>query len=413
MTLFVLVGVAIVGSQLAGRLRSQATLGARSARENAALAALAQTLAQVSDAGSTAEVICSETARLLDVNTVVLGQHDGQIVIAGAYPPRNTLGPIDVAAADWAFSHGEPTGCDTSTLNASDWQYHPLKTSLGILAVLGIARDDGKTPVPSDRAVLLATIIGQAALAHERIWLENDMRELSVLNERDRLRATLLSSIGHDLRTPLTSVVAAAEALPVEGEHASLVETIRSEARRLNRFFDDLVDMTRIESGALNIVPEATDLTDAVSAAVHDMRKALGDRPVQLAVPANLPLVLADPKLLHHILINLLDNVAKYAEPGTPVTIEGRRATDKLTLSVLDEGPGLPPGGERALFERFARVEGSDRVGGTGLGLAIVKGFADAMGLSVTAFNRAERLGACFSIIFPDNLVISPRQNPS
>ena len=412
-TLFVLVGVAIVGSQLAGRLRSQATLGARSARENAALAALAQTLAQVSDAASTAEVICSETARLLDVNAVVLGQHDGRIVIVGAHPPRNTLEAIELAAADWAFKHGEPTGCETGTLNASDWQYHPLRTSLGILAVLGIARDDGKAPVPSDRAVLLATIIGQAALAHERIRLENDVRELSVLNERDRMRATLLSSIGHDLRTPLTAVVAAAEALPAEGEHALTIVTIRTEAQRLNRFFDDLVDMTRIESGALNVVPEATDLTDAVSMAVHDMRKVLGERHVQLGVPPDLPLVLADPKLLHHILINLLDNVAKYAGAGTPVTIEAHRAPDRLILSVLDQGSGLPPGGEQALFGRFERVEGSDRVGGTGLGLAIVKGFADAMGLSVTASNRADISGACFSIIFPNDSLISPRQGPA
>ena len=133
----------------------------------------------------------------------------------------------------------------------------------------------------------------------------------------------------------------------------------------------------------------------------------------QLAVPPDLPLVLADPKLLHHILINLLDNVAKYAGPGTPVTIEGRREPDRLTLSVLDEGPGLPPGGERDLFERFTRVEGSDRVGGTGLGLAIVKGFADAMGLSISASNRADGPGACFSIIFPGNLVIPPRQGPA
>jgi len=412
-TLFVLVGVAIFGSQLAGRLRSQATLGARSARENAALAALAQTLAQVSDAASTAEAICSETARLLDVSTVVLGRREGQIAIVGAHPPRDSLGAIDIAAADWAFNHGEPTGCDTGTLNASDWQYHPLKTSLGILAVLGIARDDGKTPVPSDRAILLATIIGQAALAHERIWLENDVRELSVLNERDRLRATLLSSIGHDLRTPLTAVVAAAEALPAVGEYALTIETIRTEAQRLNRFFDDLVDMTRIESGALNVVPEATDLTDAVSVAVHDMRKVLGERRVQLTVPPDLPLVLADPKLLHHILINLLDNVAKYAGAGTPVTIEARRPPDGLILSVLDQGPGLPPGGEQALFGRFERVEGSDRVGGTGLGLAIVKGFADAMGLGVTASNRADVSGACFSIIFPNDGLISPRQGPA
>lgn len=410
LTLFFLTVVAIVASQLAGRLRSQATLGARSARENAALAALAQTLAQVSDAESTAAVICSETARLLDVQTVVLGQRNGQITIVGSNPPRATLDPVDIAAADWAFSRGEPTGRDTRTLNASDWQYHPLKTSLGVLAVLGIARDDGKTPVSTDRAVLLTTIIGQAALAHERLWLEKDMRELTVLNERDRLRATLLSSIGHDLRTPLTAVVAAAHALPEREDAKEQVETIKSEAQRLKRFFDDLIDITRIESGALNVVPEATDLTDAASAAVHDIRKALEPRRIKLAIPPDLPLILVDPRLLHHILINLLDNVVKYTDTETAVTIEARRAADGLTLSVLDEGPGLPPGGENVLFERFARVEGSDRVGGTGLGLAIVKGFAEAMGLGVTAVNRPDRTGACFSISVPNELLILPQK---
>lgn len=411
LTFFSLTVVAIVASQLAGRLRTQATIGARSARENAALAALAQTLAQVSDAASTATAVCSETSRLLDVNTVLLGQQDGQIAIIGSHPPRVALDPVDIVAADWAFSHGEPTGHDTKTLNASDWQYHPLKTSLGVLAVLGIARDDGKTPVPADRVVLLTTIVGQAALAHERLWLERDMRELTVLNERDRLRATLLSSIGHDLRTPLTAVVAAAQMLPENVEAKEQVETIKIESARLKRFFDDLVDMTRIESGALNIVPEATDLTDAVSAAVHDMRKALESRKVKLAIPPDLPLVLVDPKLLHHILINLLDNAAKYTAADTVVTIEARRTPDGVTLAVLDEGPGLPPGGESALFERFARVEGSDRVGGTGLGLAIVKGFAEAMGLGVAATNRPDRTGACFSVSIPGGLLIVPKTN--
>lgn len=411
LTFLLLTVVAIVASQLAGRLRSQATIGARSARENAALAALAQTLAQVSDGENTAAAICSETARLLDVHTVVLGQRDGQVAIMGSHPPRITLDPVDIVAADWAFSHGEPTGRDTRTLNASDWQYHPLKTSLGVLAVLGIARDDGKPPIPADRAVLLTTIIGQAALAHERLWLEKDMRELTVLNERDRLRTTLLSSIGHDLRTPLTAVVAAAQMLSDSDEAKEQVETIKSEAKRLQRFFDDLIDITRIESGALNIVPEATDLTDAVSAAVHDMRKALEPRQVRLAVPPTLPLVLVDPKLLHHILINLLDNAAKYTAADTVVTIEARRTPDSVVLAVLDEGPGLPPGGEGILFERFARIEGSDRVGGTGLGLAIVKGFAEAMGLGVSAANRPDRVGACFSISIPGELLIVPRKS--
>ncbi|PZO90545.1 MAG: histidine kinase [Sphingomonas sanxanigenens] len=404
-TVVVLLAVATFASKLAGQLRSRAALGVRSARENAAVAGFAQTLARVSDAESTADAICEEVARLLDVNAIILARNPegGAPRILAAHPPVERLDPVDIAAVDWAFARGEAAGHGSSTLNAADWQFHPLKTSLGVLAVLGVAREDGADPVPSDRALLLATLVGQAALAHERIALESEMRDLSMLKERDRLRTALLSSIGHDLRTPLTVIAAAVEALKAEIPRSETLPILKSETQRLRRFLDDLLDMARIDAGALHLAPEATDLTDAVASAVHDLRGTLDSDAVDLAVPPTLPLVNADPRLLHHILVNLLANAAQHG--GGAIRIEAARRQGGLTLSVLDRGPGLADDRIATIFDTFQRGDGQDRTGGSGLGLAIVKGFADAMHVRVYATNR-EGGGAAFTLDFDEAHVV-------
>jgi len=341
--------------------------------------------------------VCAEVARLLGVSTVLLARERGVIETVGASPPGPLLGSLDIAAADWAFDRGEMTGRDSGTLTASDWQFHPLETALGVLGVLGVARQRGGDPVPADKRVLFTTLLGQAALAHERLKLEANAREVGALQQRDDLRATLLSSIGHDLKTPLTAVVAAADELAtVHGESATAA-TLKSQARRLRRVFDDLVEMTRIEAGAL----------DAVAAAAQDLRAELAGHPLVLDVPPTLPLVDADPRLLHHILINLLGNAAKFSQPGSAITVQARRVPDHLVLAVLDAGPGLPAGFENTLFDRFTRVDGDDRSGGTGLGLAIVKGFAQAMALGVSARNRPEG-GSAFEVKWPESQIRRP-----
>ena len=406
-TVVVLIAVAVLTSHLAGRARAQALLGGRSARENAAIAGFAKTLGALSDETETAQAICAEVARVLDVETVLLVRDATVNRLAAACPPASRLSAIENAAVDWVFDRGEPAGRGTGTLTASEWQFRPLATSLGVLAVLGIARGDTGEPISADRMLLLTSLIDQAALAHERLRLEAEMRAVASVRDRDELRATLLSSIGHDLRTPLTAIGAAADALADGGRDAALVATIRDQARRLARFFDDLIEITRIESGALAVRMEPIDLTDAVASAVHDMRTALSGRSIELDVPPNLPLVRADPRLLGHILINLIDNAAKFGTPATPIRFEGRRGPDGVNLTVIDRGPGLPDGMERRVFDRFHRLEGSDRTGGTGLGLAIVKGFAHAMHLVVTAANRDDGNGASFTILFPQAAVLA------
>ena len=168
--------------------------------------------------------------------------------------------------------------------------------------------------------------------------------------------------------------------------------------------------MARVEAWALKLRIEPVDLTDAVASAVHDVRATLEGHAINLEVSPRLPLVLVDPQLFHHCLLNLLDNAGRYADPGTPITIVGERRRDSLILSVRDEGPGLPPGSEDSVFETFHRLDGSDRTTtGTGLGLAIVKGFAEGMGLTVCAANRDDRQGADFSIEFPQQLLVLER----
>jgi two-component system sensor histidine kinase KdpD len=327
-------------------------------------------------------------------------------VVQAASGLQFELETMELAAAQWAFDTGAPAGKGSSTLAASDWYFQPLRAGERVQGVLGLAREDGGDPLRPDQLPLLTSLIDQAALALERLRLEGEMRDVDVVRTRDRLRAALLSSVSHDLRTPLTAVMAAAAELH-HGVTPELVATIESEAARLNRFVANLLDMARVEAGALNLKLEAVDLSDAVAGAVHDARRSLEGHAIELAVPPDMPLVRVDQQLLHHCLLNLLDNAGRYADPGTPIIIEGARSFGMLKLSVIDQGPGLPPGREAEVFETFRRFEGSDRaVGGTGLGLAIVKAFSEAMGMTVEAANRTDMNGARFSLCFPSSLIV-------
>jgi two-component system sensor histidine kinase KdpD len=411
-TIIVLLGVAVVTSHLSARVRAQADLAAGSARQNAALAGFLRQLGDASNEEELMQAVCAEIARLLDVRTTMLTMSPDGPQLRAAYPPEDRFETMERAAAQWTLERGMPAGRGSDTLTASDWLFYPLKTSERTIAAIGLARDDARDTVRSDQIPLLMSLLDQATLALERMRLGEEMRGVAELRERDRLRAALLSSVSHDLRTPLTSIQAAVREL----KHApapGLIETIDAESQRLNRFVANLLDMARVEAGAIKLRVEPIDLTDAVASAVHDTRATLEGHAITLDVSPNLPLVRVDPQLFHHCLINLLDNAGRYADPGTAITVAAERTIGSLALSILDEGPGLPPGREREVFETFRRLEGSDRSKtGTGLGLAIVKGFAEAMGLQVEASNRGEPKGARFTLRIPEELLIRDLEEP-
>ncbi|TXC70429.1 sensor histidine kinase KdpD [Sphingomonas ginsenosidivorax] len=405
-SILVLLGVAFATSQLTARVRAQADIAAASARTNAALAGFLRRLTSLADPVELGRAVCDEIGRLFDLRTVMVVTGETGLVVQAANAPGHRLETMELAAAQWAWDNGVPAGRGSATLAASEWFFQPLRSGDRTLAVLGLARESGGDPLRADQLPLLVNLVDQASLALERLRLEGEMRDVDTVRERDRLRAALLSSVSHDLRTPLTSVMAAAAELR-RGATPELIATIETEAARLNRFVGNLLDMARVEAGALRLRVEATDLTDAVAGAVHDTKRALDGHAIQLEVPPNLPLVTVDPQLLHHCLLNLLDNAGRYAEPGTPIVVRGEHRHGLLTLSVIDQGPGLPPGREVEVFETFRRLEGSDRaVGGTGLGLAIVKAFAEAMGMTVEAANREGGGGARFSLCFPRDLLV-------
>lgn len=411
-TIVVLLGVAVATSHLSARVRSQADLAASSARQNAALAGFLRQLGDAANEEELMQAVCAEIARLLDVRTTMLVSSPDGPELRAAFPPEDRLETMERAAAGWALEKGLPAGRGSDTLTASDWLFYPLKTSERTIAVIGLARDDARDTVRSDQVPLLTSLLDQATLALERMRLGEEMRGVAELRERDRLRAALLSSVSHDLRTPLTSILGSVAELKLR-QADPLIDTIDAEAQRLKRFVANLLDMARVEAGALKLRIEPTDLTDAVAAAVHDTRVTLDGHRIDLQVSADLPLVRIDAQLFHHCLINLLDNAGRYADPDTPITIFAERAAGALTLSILDEGPGLPAGRETEVFETFRRLEGSDRSkGGTGLGLAIVRGFAEAMGLEVEAANRGSPRGARFTLRFPKTLLIPEMQEP-
>jgi two-component system sensor histidine kinase KdpD len=400
-TVLVLLSVAVVSSQLAARVREQALLAQRSAAQNSALAGFARLLTGISRRDEWAQVLCAEIGRLLEVKAVVLMPEGSSLELRSSSPPGEELEMLDMAAACWAGEHNRPAGRGSDTLTASEWLFQPISAGERALAVFGLARADARAPIRSDQLPLLLSLLDQAGLALERIALEEEMAELSQVRERDRLRHALLSSVSHDLRTPLTTVLGTLRELQASTpEQAEQLAAAKGEAERLHRFVGNLLDMVRIEAGTLQGTTEPVDLAEAVASATHDLRMAVQGHAVKLEIAPDLPFVLADPQLFHHCLINLIENAAKYGNPGSLITVAARLDATGLTLAVMDEGPGLPPGQEARLFETFARLEGSDRKGGTGLGLAIVKGFAEAMGLTASAANRTDRPGARFTIRF-------------
>ncbi|HVI05265.1 MAG TPA: DUF4118 domain-containing protein, partial [Sphingomicrobium sp.] len=274
-TVIVLLIVALVTSKLAAGIRAQARLAAGHAARNATIAGFAGRLLSSSSERDIAQTACTELNQLFLCNAVLVTGLPKPDLLA-VVPPGNRLTPSDIAAAALTLESGEPAGRATSRLQPAEWQFHPVRSGGSVIAAVGLARDDGMPPVDEDQFPLLGNLLDQLALALERARAEADRREVGSLRERDRLRSALLSSVGHDLRTPLTGIIGAAAELRREGTNdAALVATIEGEAAKLERYISNLLDMARIEAGAVKLNTECVDIVDAVAAAIRDLRSSL------------------------------------------------------------------------------------------------------------------------------------------
>ncbi|WP_324806713.1 DUF4118 domain-containing protein [Sphingomonas sp. LY29] len=402
-TVAMLLGVALVVSRLAAAMRAQARQAVANAERNATIAGFAGELLSCVDEERIGLAACRSLARLFDCNAVLMADRGGDPVAIASEPHTARLTPADFGAAGIVLKDGKVVGRGSPRLSPADWLFFPGTSDGKVLATIGLARDDGRTPVDDDQLPLLTNLLDRVALALDRSRLERQMQDVASLRDRDRLRGALLSSVGHDLRTPLTAIIAAAGELREAQAPAPLVDTIDDEGAKLGRYIANLLDMARIEAGSIRLHDEAVDLVDSVGAALRDLKRVVSSRRVDIDLPVDLPLVRTDPHLLHHVLLNLIDNALRYSGSGG-IRITGEQGDRGVRLSIIDEGPGLPEASDR-MFDRFARIAGSDRKGGAGLGLAIVKGFAEAMEVEVAAINN-DGPGATFALLFPPKAIV-------
>src|SRR6516164_3047458 len=400
--------VAIVVSQFAARGRTRTVAAHERVRAVELLYAFSRKLAGVGTLDDVLWATAYQTALMLKVRVVLLLPENGSIAVKAGYPPEDTLDDADIAAAKWAWENDRSAGRGSDTLPGAKRLFLPMRTGRGALGVIGIDSDKPGPLLTPDQRRLLDALIDQAALAIERVYLVEDVDRAKRTIETDRLRSALLTSISHDLKTPLAAVLATAGTLRdfatalTDDEKADLLATIIDESERLNRFIANLLDMTKLEAGA--IVPNAAlhDLDEIVGSALRRAGKILAGHRVELDLAPGLPMVAVDAVLFEQVLFNLLDNAAKYSPAGTTIRVRSWRDRDAVYLQVLDEGDGIPSADLEHIFDKFYRVEKGDQVrAGTGLGLAISRGFIEAMHGTINAANRSDRSGAVFAIRLP------------
>jgi two-component system sensor histidine kinase KdpD len=405
-TLVVFMTVAGAASNLTARVRMQAIVARQRAATTEDLYRFSRKLAGIAALDDLLWATAYQVAHMLRLHVVLLMPEGEELGVRAGYPPEDTLDEADLAAAKWAFEQGQEAGRGADTLPGARRLFLPMRTARGVVAIIGLDSDqDGQLLTPDQRR-LLDSLSDQTALAIERLHLAEEMDRSRVAAETERLRTALLTSISHDLRTPLASILGSATSLKAyrdslgAGEQNELIGTIQEEAERLNHFIANLLDMTRLESGALVPNLSLIDLDDVVGSVLR--RAPTQNHRLVLELEPDLPMLRLDPVLFEQVLFNLLDNAAKYAPPDTAITLRARRGGGTVKVQVLDEGPGLPEEDRERVFDKFYRVRVADKKrAGTGLGLAIARGFMEAMGGTITAANLSDHGGAIFTLSLP------------
>lgn len=407
--LFFFLAAALIASNLGARMRAQALAARHRAAITESLYQFSRKLAGVVNLDDLLWAVSYQIAALLGVHVVLLLPDGGTLAVRAGYPPEDQLDEADLAAASWAWHHDRAAGRGSDSLPGARRLFLPLRTGRGPVAVIGLDCEREGPLLTPEQHRLLDTLGDQAAIAIERITLAADLDRARLQAETERLHGALLTSISHDLRTPLASILGAATSLDSYGSlldasaRRDLLATIRDEAERLNRFVANLLDITRLESGTVAPRREPADIGEIAGTALARAAHVLARHRTALDVESDLPLIALDPVLFEQALFNLLDNAAKYAPPGSEVRVGVRREGEGLCVKVSDQGPGIPPEARSRVFDKFTRLHGSDRRRpGTGLGLAIARGFVEAMGGTVTVGDRGGgEPGAVFTIRLP------------
>ncbi len=408
-TLGAMLAVAMVISNLMANVRSQAKVAAHRERRAAVLYAMSK---ELSAARSETEILRTAVqhihAEFGSRNVILFPDPTGRI----QYPTDTILSESvqgsDLSVAQWVFDHNEMAGRGTNTLPGSELVYFPLAAGNNVIGVLALLPVNLRRIFLPEQKKLLETFISLIVQAIDRIRLAEQAKRSSVQMEAERLRNSLLSSISHDLRTPLATIVGSASTL-VERNHVlrtkdrlELSRAIHDEALRMSNLVGNILDMARLDSGMAQLNRQWVPLDEIIGSVLTRLHKRLEGRSVVVKLPPGSPLVHVDPVMIEQLLVNLLENAARYTPEGSPIEITAEFGPFSVSISVADRGPGIPKGQENLLFEKFYRLQGERAQSGVGLGLTICRAIVEAHGGHIYAKNRASG-GALFSFVLPFN----------
>lgn len=399
--------VALLISGYTLRIREQAQLARDREHRTAALYALSRDLGETREREEVVTVARKHMGDSFGSTVQVLAPGgEGTLELLPPAAPMPLMDEKETSVADWAYRRGELAGAGTATLPGAKALHLPLPGASGVVGVLAVASPDlERFQDPSDRH-LLEAFAGQVGVALERVTLAERTQQARLEVEAERLRTSLLSSLSHDLRTPLGVIAGSASTLRDSGDtlasgaRTDLLDSILEESQRMNRLIVNLLDMVRLETGSLQVQKEWQPLEDAAGVALIRLGERLRDHPVEVRLPPDLPLVPLDAILLEQVFINLLENAAKYTPAGTPIEISAVAGPGVVTVSVADRGPGLTPGEELRIFDKFYRGGDAPIGRGVGLGLTICRGIVSAHGGRIWAENRPDG-GAAFRFTLP------------
>ena len=404
-TFVVMLTVGLVVGQLTAGLRHQATFAGEGEERARRLFEMARELSAALAPEQVVEIGERFVAAALRGKTAVLTLDEDETLTAQQASEERP--EIDLAIARWCVDHGEPAGTATDTLPGAGKLYLPLKAPVRTRGVLVVEpTDPGQLMIPEQRR-MLETCAALIAIAVERVHFVTVAQRTLVDMESERLRNSVLSALSHDLRTPLTALVGLSETLsnelaraPDRGDSRSKALAIRDQARRTALLVDNLLEMARLEAGHVHLRRDWQSIEELVGSALAALEPALEGRTLDVDIPADLPLVACDGALIERVLFNLVENATKYTPTGSPIRIGATQADAEISIAIEDRGPGLPPGREQSIFDKFTRGQRESVVPGVGLGLAICRAIVEAHGGTIRAENR-EGGGARFVFTLP------------
>ncbi len=396
LSLLVLMVVSVITSYLAFRLRRKTEEAKRRELEAATLYAISRDLSTSTELESCIHTIIQRAKIIFGYNAILFLPNPENRGLLKPYSdnPNFRVDNQELSEATWSFQNSHEAGRNTANfINAKD-RYFPLVTARGPVGVMALWNDGAELSLSDEQVKLLKTFSDLIAVTIENIHLAEQARHVEVLKTSEKLQSALLNSISHDLRTPLASVIGVLSSLQEEGmglneaNKINLVQVAREEADRLNHLIGNLLDMSRIEGGAVRITRQSSDVADLIGVALEQLQSLSANHRIEINISTELPFVSVDFSLIVQVLVNILDNAAKYSPPGSIIDITGSQKGKEIEIEVADRGIGIPSQDLQHVFNKFYRVQRPGGVAGTGLGLAICKGFVEAHGGHIIAENR-------------------------